>query len=142
MATAFKRVFCFDLGRDVLITQWMSGWKKELPPRPRHDPDEAGWDMGLIVQYWSTQSDNLQLSIVELGYKALSLFAVLVYPCVSDLARRARDQTHILATAMRYRYFGTKELRSVPVFTQQGGISCAECLRVCPVRHTWIVLLV
>ena len=39
----------------------------------------------------------------------------------------------ILATAMRYRYFGTKELRSVPVFTQQGGISRTECLRVCPV---------
>ena len=69
----------------------MSGWKKELPPRPRHDPDEAGWDMGLIVQYWSTQSDNLQLSTVELGYKALSLFAVSLYPRVSDLARLVRD---------------------------------------------------
>ena len=34
---------------------------------------------------------------------------------------------------MRYRYFGTKELRSVPVFTRQGGISRAQCLRVCPV---------
>ena len=34
---------------------------------------------------------------------------------------------------MRYHYFGTKELRSVPVFTRQGGISRTECLRVCPV---------
>ena len=91
----------------------LSGWRKKLPPQPWHDPDEAGWDFGLIVQYWSTQSDNLQLSTVELGYKALSLFAVSVYRCVSDLARLARDHTHILATAMRYRYFGTKELRSV-----------------------------
>ena len=69
----------------------MTGWKKELPPQPRHDLDEAVWDVGLIVQYWSTQSDNLQLSTVELGYKALSLFAVSVYPRVSDLARLARD---------------------------------------------------
>ena len=106
----------------------MSGWKRELPPQPQHDPDEAGSDVGLIVQYWSTQPDNLEVSIVELGCKALSLFAVLVYPGVSHLARLARDQTHILATAMRYRYFGTKELRSVPVFTHQGGISRTECL--------------
>ena len=32
---------------------------------------------------------------------------------------------------MRYRYFGTKELRSVPVFTRQGRISRVDCLRVC-----------
>ena len=50
IATAFKRVFGFDLGRDVFITQWMSGWKKELPPQPRHDPGEAGWDVGSTVQ--------------------------------------------------------------------------------------------
>ena len=100
---------------------------------PRHDPDEAGWDVGLIVRCWSSPSDNLQLSTVELGYKAPSLFAVSVYPRVSDLARLARDKTQILATAMRYRYFGTKELRTVPVFTRQGGISRADCLWVCPV---------
>ena len=91
IATAFKRVFGFDLGKDVFITQWMSGWKRELPPRPRHDPNEAGWEVGSIVQYWSTQSDNLQLSTVELGYKALSLFAVLVYARVSNLARLVHD---------------------------------------------------
>ena len=33
---------------------------------------------------------------------------------------------------MGYRYLGAKELWSVPVFTRQGGISRAECLRVCP----------
>ena len=58
----------------------MAGWKKELLPRLRHDPDEAGWDVGLIVQYWSTQSDNLQLRTIELGYKALSLFAYRCTP--------------------------------------------------------------
>ena len=89
--------------------------------------------MGSIVQYSSTQSDNLQLSTIKLGYKALSLFAVSVYPRVSDLARLACDKTEILATAMRYRYFGTKELRSVPVFTRQGGVSRVECLEVCQV---------
>ena len=46
IATVFKRVFRFDLGRDVFITQWMAGWKKELALQPRHDPDEAGWDVG------------------------------------------------------------------------------------------------
>ena len=91
IATAFKHVFGFDLGRDVFTTEWMTGLKKELPPRPRHDPDEAGWDVGLIVQYWSTQSDNLELSTVELGYKTLSLFAVSLYPRVSNLAMLARD---------------------------------------------------
>ena len=34
---------------------------------------------------------------------------------------------------MRYRYFGTMELWSVPLFTRQGDMSCVECLWVCPV---------
>ena len=133
ICTALRRVFGFELGKDSIIMDWMKGWKIELPPQPRHDPDEDGWDVGLIVQYWSTQADNNDLSTVELTYKCISLFAVSVYPRVSDLARLARCKITILATAMRYRYFGTKELRSVPVFTRQGGISRAQCLRVCPV---------
>ena len=73
----------------------------------------------------ATQPDNDELSTVELGYKALSLFAVSVlYPRVSDLARLACDKLDLsLATSMRFRYFGTKELRSVPIFTRQTGIS-------------------
>ena len=107
--------------------------KRNYHPQPRHDPDEAGWDVGLIVAYWSTQSVNFQLSTIKLGYKALSLFAISVCPYVSNLAGPACDQTHILPTAMRYHYFSTKELRSVPVFTWQGGITRMECLWVCPV---------
>ena len=131
---SFRILFGFELGKDPLITQWMKGWKIELPPQPRHSPDEDGWDVGAIVQYWSTQADNSELSTVELGLKALSLFGVSVYPRVSDMARLARDKTTFLATAMRYQYFGTKELRSVPVFTRQGGISREQCARVCPVQ--------
>ena len=56
-----------------------------------------------------------------------------MYSQVSDLARLARDELQILATAMRYRYFGMKELRLVPVFTRQGGISRIEFLQACPV---------
>ena len=52
-------------------------------------------------------------------------------PRVCDLARLARDELQFLATAMRFRYFGTKELRSIPIFTWQGGISGVDCLRVC-----------
>ena len=73
----------------------MPGWKRELPPRPWHDLDEAVWDVGLIVQCWSVRSDNLQVRTVELGYKALSLFAVSVYPHVSDLARLARPDSYL-----------------------------------------------
>ena len=50
------------------------------------------------------------------------------------MARLARDKTIFLATAMRYQYFGTKELRSVQVFTQQGGIAWDQCTQVCPVH--------
>ena len=34
---------------------------------------------------------------------------------------------------MRFRYFGTKELRSVTIFTRQTGLSRVDHLRVCPV---------
>ena len=80
VAKGFRVAFGFELGTDVFISQWMKGWKIELPPKPRHDPDEEGWDVGLIVEYWSTQLDNNELSTVELGCKAISLFAISVYP--------------------------------------------------------------
>ena len=32
IATAFKRAFGFDLGRDVFITLWMPGYKKNCHP--------------------------------------------------------------------------------------------------------------
>ena len=35
--------------------------------------------------------------------------------------------------AMQFRYFCTKELRSVPVFTRQTGLPRVDQLRVCPV---------
>ena len=81
-------------------------------------------------------TDNDELDTVELGYKSLSLFAVSVYPRVSDLARLACDKLDFLASAMRFRYFGTKELRLVPVFTRQTGLPQVNQLRVCPVLAT------
>ena len=80
VAKGFRVVFGFELGTNFFITQWIKGWKTELPRRPRHDPDEEGWDIGLIVQYWSTRPNNDELDTVELGYEALSLFAVSVCP--------------------------------------------------------------
>ena len=104
---SFRILFGFELGRDPLIIQWMKGWKIELPPQSRHSPDENGWDVGAMVQYWFTQADSCKLNTVELGLRALTLFGVLVYPRVSDMAKHARDKTIFLATSMRYQYFGT-----------------------------------
>jgi hypothetical protein len=42
VACCFRIVFGFDLGKDIFIKQWIQGWKIERPPRPLHDPDEAG----------------------------------------------------------------------------------------------------
>ena len=67
VAKGFRIVFGFELGTDVFIKQWIKGWKIELPPRPRHDPDEEGWDVGSIVQYSCTRPDNNELDTVELG---------------------------------------------------------------------------
>ena len=81
MAKSFRVVFGFELSAEVFFSkQWIKGWKIELPPQLWHDPHEEGWDAGLIVQYWSTQLDNDELNTVELGCKALSLFAVWAYP--------------------------------------------------------------
>ena len=51
IACCFRIVFGFDLGINIFIKLWIKDWEVERPPRPRHDPDEAGWDVGLIVQY-------------------------------------------------------------------------------------------
>jgi hypothetical protein len=80
VAKGFRIVFGLELGTDVFIKEWIKGWKIELPPRLRHDPDEVSCDGGLIGQYWSTRPDNDELDTVELGYKALTLFAVLYTP--------------------------------------------------------------
>ena len=89
----------------------------------------------MIVDYWSHQPPNHELSTAELGLKASSLFGVTMYPRPSDLARLSRDSIKHLATSIRFRYFGTKELRSVPTFTKQQGISKDRCEHVCP-AHT------
>ena len=78
----------------------------------------------MIVQYWSTQMDSLKLDIAELSYEALTFLIVSVYPQVSDLTRLSSDKFQFLATGMWLCYFGTNELRSVSIFTRQGGISC------------------
>ena len=54
LAKGFHIVLGFVLGTDVFIKEWIQGWTIELPPRPWHDPNEEGWDVGSIVQNWST----------------------------------------------------------------------------------------
>ena len=49
IGAAFRRVFGFDLGKDVFILQWMKGLKSELSPQPQHDPNGKSWDVGPIV---------------------------------------------------------------------------------------------
>ena len=131
---SFCILFSFELSKDPLTVQWIKGWKIELPPQPWHSPNEDGWDVWAIVQYWSTQADNSKLNTVKLGFKALTLFGVSVYRCVSNMARLAQDKTIFLATSMWYQYFSTKELQLVKVFTQKGGISQDQCAQVCPVQ--------
>ena len=91
LAWVYKSVFAYQFGTDVRIMQWMKGWQHEKPKSVKFDTDTDGWDVGLIVDYWSRQPPNAELTTVELGYKALSLFAVAVYPRPSDLARLSRD---------------------------------------------------
>ena len=110
----------------------MKGWQREKPKSVKFDTDTDGWDVGAIVDYWSRQPPNAELTTVELGYKALSLFAVAVYPRPSDLARLSRDRFEKLAHGVRYRYFGTKELRAVPKFTGQHGLGFELQELVCP----------
>ena len=98
----------------------------------KFDTDTDGWDVGLIIDYWSRQSSNDELTAVVLGYKALSLFAVAVYPRPSDLARLSRDRIERLAHGIRYRYLGTKKLRALPKFTEQHGLGLAMQELVCP----------
>ena len=132
LAWVFRSLFGFSFGTDVRIMQWMKGWQREKPKSVKFDTDTDGWDVGLIVDYWSKQPPNAELTTVELGYKALSLFAVAVYPRPSDLARLSRDRLERLAHGVRYRYFGTKELRAVPKFTGQHGLGFELQELICP----------
>ena len=95
LAWVYKSVFAYQFGTDVRIMQWMKGWQHEKPKSVKFDTDMDGWDVGLIVDYWSRQPPNAELTTVELGYKALSLFAVAVYPRPSDLARLSRDKFEV-----------------------------------------------
>lgn len=92
---------------------------------------EAGG--GPSAQYWADKPND-SLDLKELTLKASSLFAVTVYPRPSCVAKLARDRLQFFATSMRYRYFGTKELKSVPTFTAQQGLSTTSAEVVCPVR--------
>ena len=87
LAWVFRSLFGFSFGLDPRIMQWMKSWSRENPKSVKFATDTAGWDVGLIIDYWLRQPPNDELDTVELGYKALSLFAVAVYPRPSDLAR-------------------------------------------------------
>ena len=80
LAWVFRSLFGFSLGTDARIRQWMKGWAYEKPKSVKFDTDTDGWDVGLIVDYWSRPPPNDKLNTVELGYNGLSLFAVAVYP--------------------------------------------------------------
>ena len=82
--------------------------------------------MGAVVEYWSLKADDHELDLTELGFKSLSLFGVAMYPHPSDLARLARDQFERLHQAVRFSYFGTKGLRSVPMFTRNKVLSQSQ----------------
>ena len=130
ISSVFYKVFYFQIGEHPAIKSWMRGWSIEKPAKPRHDPDEDGWDIGQIVEYWANQPTNDKLNLKELTLKANSLFAVTVYPRPSDSARLARDQTVFLATAMKYRFYGTKELKSVPKFTKVQAVLASTCEKI------------
>ena len=131
---AFRSALAIELGKDTLILQWMKGWQIEMPKQPRYAPDCEGWDPGAIVNYWFSQPINLRLNQVEMGYKALTLFAIAMFTRPSDLARLARDTIDRLASAIRFNYFGTKELRSVPKLTKTQGLAMDRQEQVCVVR--------
>ena len=71
---------------------------------------------------------------MEMGYKALTLFAIAMFTRPSDLSRLARNTIERLASAIRFNYFGTKELRSVPKLTKTQGLSMDRQEQVCVVR--------
>ena len=71
LAWVFRSLFGFSFGTDVRIMQWMKGWQRKKPKSVKFDTDTDGWDVGLIVDYWSKQPSNAELTTVELGYKAL-----------------------------------------------------------------------
>ena len=73
LAWVFRSLFGYNLGMNDRIRQWMKGWQYEKPKSVRFDTDTDGWDVRLIVEYWSRQPSN-----DELDYKALSLFTVAV----------------------------------------------------------------
>ena len=77
MCWAFSSALAIELGEDTLILQWMKGWQIEMPKQPRYASDcEGVRTPGAIVNYWFSQPGNDHLNQVELGYKALTLFAI------------------------------------------------------------------
>ena len=53
LAWVFRSLFGFSLGTDARIMQWIEGWAREKPKSVKFDTDTDGWDVGLIVDYWS-----------------------------------------------------------------------------------------
>ena len=106
-----------------VIKSQLKGSKKTKPSKPRWGKDDA-WDVGLIPKYWSTQADNADLSVADLGFKVVSLWLAVGSARVSDVAHIARhsmsfpEDQHGEVTGMRFQYWFTKELRR-PVLTRK-----------------------
>jgi len=135
MSTAFTVVFSLSQSpsEDPLISRLLRGIKKINPPQPRYPVDEPAWDPGLIIEYWLGRPDNAALPLPELALKSVSLWAVATFPRPSDLARLVRSKLRRdAAGALRFVYFGTKELR-LPVFSVQLSVPLQVQQKVCAV---------
>ena len=120
-----------------VIKSQLKGSKKTKPSKPRWGKDDA-WDVGLIPKYWSTQADNADLSVADLGFKVVSLWLAVGSARVSDVAHIARhsmsfpEDQHGKITGMRFQYWFTKELRR-PVLTDFLFIPVHSDPKVCVV---------
>ena len=136
VCTALSTVFsCSSPAKDPIIERLIKSVKKKDPPQPRHPVDEPAWDPGVIIDYWLDKAHNHELPTREFALKSWSLWAIATFPRPSDGAKLVRSTLarHSGTGALKFQYFGTKELR-LPVFSFQLSIHPDVQKKVCAVE--------
>ena len=135
ICSAWSTVFsCPSPAEDPLIKRLVAAVKKIHPPQPRHPVDEPAWDPSVIIDYWLGQPGNDELPLRELALKSWSLWAIATFPRPSDGSKLVRSTLvrHEATGALKFRYFGTKELK-LPVFSVELAVHPDVQKKICAV---------
>ena len=84
ISSVHEKVDGYEVGQHPLVSRTLKGIFHERPPQPRYSQT---WDVHTVIAYIESLGENDSLSLVNLTYKTVMLFALTRPSRLTDLAQ-------------------------------------------------------